>query len=221
MKKIQHIIIMLAVLTFAAAGNGAMAQTDDENVCVAVSPVYMNILYCGLPNPLEIAVSGYKPDDIQVSISQGTITNVQGQPGKYTAVVNNPGYTDIIISSNGKTLVTKRFRSKLIPTPTALVGGKHTGAIFSKAELMAQVGIKAVAEDFEYDVKFQVVSFTLSATIEGETKSESSTSSALTAAQKKLINQAPSGSKIYIFDIKAQEPDGRVRDLQPINYELK
>jgi hypothetical protein len=43
----------------------------------------------------------------------------------------------------------------------------------------------------------------------------------LTAAQKKLINQAPSGSKIYIFDIKAQEPDGRVRDLQPINYELK
>ncbi len=221
MKKIQQFIILLAVLTFAAAGNDAKAQTDDENVCAAVSPINMNVLYCGLPNPLEIAVSGYKPDDIQVSISQGTITNVQGQPGKYTAVVNNPGYTDIIISSNGKTLVTKRFRSKLIPTPTALVGGKHTGAIFSKAELMAQAGIKAVAEDFEYDLKYEVLSFTLSVTIDGEVKSESSASSVFTAEQRKLIGQSPSGSKIYIFDIKAKGPDGRVRDLQPLIYELK
>ncbi len=221
MKKIQQFIILLAVLTFAAASNSAKAQTDDETVCVAVSPTKLNVLYCGVPNPLEIAVSGYKPDDIQVSISQGTITNVQGQPGEYTAVVNDPGYTDIIISCNGKTLATKRFRSKLTPTPTALVGGKHTGATFSKAVLMAQAGINAVAEDFDFELKYKVLSFTLSVTIDGETKSESSASAAFTRAQKDLISQSPSGSKIYIFDIKAKGPDGRVRDLQPLIYELK
>ena len=48
-------------------------------------------------------------------------------------------------------------------------------------------------------------------------KSESSASSVFTAEQRKLIGQSPSGSKIYIFDIKAKGPDGRVRDENRID----
>ena len=234
MKKYLQIVLLAMFIFASASNNTANAQNNVDTVCAAVSPTKLNKLYYGVPNPLEIAVAGYKSDDIQVSMSRGTITKVQGESGMYVAVVKIPvtadimgykrdytDYTDILIQSNGKTLTTKRFRLDFLPTPTAVVGNNGSVEIFSKQELLWQAGVKAVIDNFDFDCKFNVISFTVSATIDGEVRSESSNSAAFTAAQKKLFSEAPSGSKVSIFDIKAKGSDGSVRDLQPLMYELK
>jgi hypothetical protein len=230
MKKLLQTIILLAVLAFAEVSNNtAKAQNNVDTVCAAVSPTNLNVLYYGAPNPLEIAVAGYKSDDIQVSMSRGTISKVQGELGMYVAVVPVSGdykshywnHTDILIQSNGKILATKRFRLKFLPTPTAVVGNNGSVKTFSKQELLLHAGVKAVIDNFDFDCRFDVISFTVSATIDGEVRSESSNSAVFTAAQKKLFSEAPSGSKVSIFDIKAKGSDGSVRDLQPLIFELQ
>lgn len=97
----HYIIILLVTLVFAIASDTNAQIADNENICVAVSPTRLNVLYCGAPNPLDIAVSGYKPDEIQVSISKGTIEPDQ-YPGGYIVRILEPGLVKIIVSSNGK-----------------------------------------------------------------------------------------------------------------------
>lgn len=217
----HYIIILLVTLVFAIASDTNAQIADNENICVAVSLTKQNVLYCGAPNTLDIAVSGYKPDEIQVSISKGTIEPNQ-YPGGYIVRILEPGLVKIIVSSNGKELAIKEFRAKRVPDPIARVGGCKPGEKVKKNFLSVQPGVKAYLENFDYDVAFSVINFTISATInDGVVKSVTSEHAAFNAEQMELIMQALSGTKIYIENIKAKGLDGTIRDLPSIYYELE
>jgi len=70
-------------------------------------------------------------------------------------------------------------------------------------------------------MKFNVVSFKVSATIKGFSQDATANSAAFTAQQKQIISQVPSGGKIYIEDIKAKGPDGSIRSLGTIAFKIK
>lgn len=217
----HYIIILLVALAFATTSDTNAQIADNENICVAVSPTKLNVLYCGVPNPLDIAVSGYKPDEIQVSIGKGTIEPNQ-YPGGYVVRILEPGLVKIIVSSNGKELAIKDFRAERVPDPIASVGYFKPGEKVKKNFLHVFSGVKAYLENFDFDVTFSVINFTVSATIsEGVVKSVTSERAAFNAEQKELMMQALSGTKIYIENIKAKGPDGTIRDLPSIYYELE
>jgi hypothetical protein len=138
--------------------------------------------------------------------------------------VKAPGTVNITVTANvdgqTKNLGSKQFRVKRVPDPVAKVAGKRDGVV-TKAELNAQAGVKADLENFDFDMKFNVVSFKVSATIKGFTQDATSNSAAFTAPQKQIISQVPSGSKIYIEDIKAKGPDGSIRSLGTIAFKIK
>ena len=41
---------------------------------VIVSPTAMNVMYCGIPNPIDVSVPGVSPDKIKIRVVNGTVT---------------------------------------------------------------------------------------------------------------------------------------------------
>lgn len=199
------------------------APIPNQSLLVA-SPTKMNVLYIGVPNPLEIAASDIPIDKIQVSISDGSIAKDNRKAGSYIAQVRKPGTVTIKITANidGQilNLGSKEFSVKKTPDPIAYIANKRGGTI-DKSELLKQEGIKAVIENFDFDMRFNVISFNVSATIRGFLKEEPSSSADFTPEQKAIIEQAPSGGKVYFEDIKAKGPDGSIRSLGTIAFKIK
>ena len=70
-----------------------------------------------------------------------------------------------------------------------------------------------------FDVYFKVVEFTLTALMNnGEYKTISTKGNKLNDVQKKLIESLEPESKIIFDEIKAEAPDGTIRELQPKTY---
>lgn len=194
---------------------------------LSVSPTKMNVLYIGVPNPLEVTASGYNSEKLHVTISQGSVSKGTAA-GAYSALVKTPGTAKVTVTATvdgqTKNLGTREFRVKRVPDPRASVTTREAwgkGGTVSKAMLAASAGVKAELENFDFDMKFQITGFKVSATIKGFVQDATSTGPAFTAQQKTIINQAPAGSKLYIEDIKAKGPDGSLRDLGAIVLKLK
>jgi gliding motility-associated protein GldM len=194
---------------------------------VIVSPTAMNVMYAGIPNPIDVSVPGVSPDKIKIKVVNGNFTtekvkNSKGEPFKGswavrpTAVGQN---VQVIVTADmsGKPLqfAPYEFRVKSIPPPVAIFAQKSTGSV-PRATAAAQQGVFAILPDFDFDLQYQVTGFTVLFSERGNDYEEPSTSSNLTAKQKDLINRLTRGKNLIIKDIKALGPDGKTKDLSPI-----
>lgn len=167
------------------------------------------------------------PFKISVDISNGSITRGT-KPEEYIVNVKTPGKVKINVSynldGNVISLGSKEFCVKLMPDPVPSIGKDEQnklGGEIRKNVLMSHPGIVLSVKDFPYDTKFNVVSFKVSGTIKGFTEIEESHSSAFTSKQKQLIGNMAIGSILSIYDIKAKGPDGTIRNLPSIVYNIK
>ena len=111
----------------------------------------MNVFYIGVPNPVTIgSPTGW--DKTSVSMSGGSIS---GTGSKRTVTVSSVGSASITVSADGKTS-TFPFRVKKVPDPVFKVGdGKPRMAT---VVFKGQQFCRAELENFEFDLKFSVVS---------------------------------------------------------------
>jgi gliding motility-associated protein GldM len=194
---------------------------------VIVSPTAMNVMYAGIPNPIDVSVPGTSPDKIHVRIVNGTLTtekvkNSKGEffKGSWAVKPNAVGQeVQVVVTAdiNGKPVqyAPYPFRVKSIPTPIAVFGGKSTGSI-SRADALVQQGVFAIMPDFDFELNYTVTGFTLFYTDKGMDIEESCSSSNLTPKQKQALNGLTRGKNLMIKDIKAVGPDGKTRDLNAI-----
>jgi hypothetical protein len=171
----------------------------------------------------EISVPGFRDDQISASCSGGSI--YRSGKGAWVAKVTTPGKTNISVSvkddkGGARSMGSKEFRVKRIPDPVPTVAGKKGGSI-SKGLLIAQNGVSATLEGFDFDLKFNVTEFTVSSNIGGFTKDAMARGSKFTPEQIALINQVQRGKKIYIEGVKAAGPDGTVRNLGSIAFKME
>ncbi|MEJ5316106.1 MAG: gliding motility protein GldM [Tenuifilum sp.] len=192
---------------------------------VVIAPTKMNVLYLGVENPIDISVPGFAPDKVSATISRGSIKPVGmgsyiAQPGAGAPTVE----ISVFAETEGKrkvTMGTKTFRVKKVPPPTPKVLGV-TGKVVNKNELEASLGVVAeMPQDFDFDLKFKVVSFKLSATVGGFLQEKESTSSRFTDEQKRIIASIRSGSQIAITDVKAVGPSGDVVELNDLVLKIR
>jgi hypothetical protein len=113
----------------------------------------------------------------------------------------------------------KEFRVKMVPDPVAKVNGQKGGSI-AKNVLMAQIGVAAEMENFDFDLTFTITEFTVSAVIQGFVREYKSTSYKFTPEQRNIVNNLSRGQNVYIQDVKAIGPDGSTRPLSTINFKL-
>jgi len=190
---------------------------------VVISPTKMNVFYEGVVNPVSISVPGVSSKDIKASITNGRIVP-RGNSFDVTVNQGTAGGKAIInvvaqIDGKSRSMGNMEFRIKRIPPPIAKVAGKNEGKI-AKGLLIAQSGIFAEMEDFDFELEYNVTRFVVSTLKNGYIVDEPSTNNRFTDAQKLLINGCQRGTKVFISDIKAVGPDKVTKNLGSITITI-
>lgn len=190
---------------------------------IVVSPDKMNVFYIGLDNPVSISVPGMAPSDLQPSV--GGAGSISGSNGKYIVRVTGGKEVTVNVSARTKTGVKSMgpglpFRVKPVPNPVPEFMGKRGTEIIKQVELKGASSVFARLDNFEFDLKFPVVSFSVSMNVNGVEVEESTNGSALSDKQKQLFAKAKKGAKVYIERVKVKKPDGKVVDIGSVNLKV-
>ena len=162
----------------------------------------MNVFYIGVDNPVTIgSPTGW--DKTSVSMSGGTISS--GTSNR-TVRVSSVGKASITVTANGKS-ISFDFRVKKIPDPVFKVG---SGKIrMASVEFKNQQFCRAELEQFDFDLKFNVVGATVyfSGANFPNVTTRSISSNSLASLQAEMQKCGP-GSVISFDNIKVAGPDG-------------
>jgi len=188
---------------------------------VSVSPTKMNVFYIGVDNPVDITAAGVPADQISASLSGGSLTARGG--GRYIARVKSGVKAVVRVTAGGRSLGSKEFRIKRVPDPAAVIGtgAYKKGGLIPQNTLLALRGIRAEMENFDFELNYSIVSFSVTSTIGGFDETARSNSGAFTAQQKNIIRKAKRGGRVIIEDVRARGPDGTVRKLNDIVLKLQ
>lgn len=177
----------------------------------------MNVFYIGVENPVTVSAAGVAPQKLNVSMTQGSIS---GSGGKYVVKVTQQGETYISVSANGKEYTKEKFRVKMIPDPQAEVGGKPGGRMPS-AQFKAQNGVIAALKNFDFDARFQVLSYQLFYQPRmADPAIIPNNGPTFSGAAQQAINKAKPGDVYYFEEIKVQGPDGSTRKIPGIAFKI-
>lgn len=206
------------ILTFPFKSEYTVGQAS-----LVVSPTKMNVFYIGVDNPVDVSVPGVPPGKVSPFITGGG--SIVRSGNGYVVRVKSVGKVNVgataDLDGQKKNMGSKEFRVKKVPDPVAKVGGQRGGTV-QKNWLAAQTGVAAVMENFDFDLRFNVVGFNVSAVLKGGYAEDArSTGATFTGQQQSLIRQIQSGRKVYIEDIKAKGPDGTIRDLGTLTFKVK
>jgi gliding motility-associated protein GldM len=199
---------------------------------VVVSPTAMNVMYMGIPNPIDVSVPGVGADKIKISVVNGTYTtekvknskgeNFRGNWAVKPSALGQNVQIQVTSVENGKTINhgVREFRVKPLPKPEARFAGKTSGEV-DRNTAVAQAGVFAVLPDFDFDLVYNVTGFTVMTSDRLGDYEKSSSSSVLTGEQKDLLGRITRGKYLTIKDIKAVGPDNKTVDLNPVILKIR
>lgn len=174
-----------------------------------ISPDKMNVLYTVVDNPVSVSVPGYSSDELslQASSSQCKIKRIKN--GTYQINIPQQRGKDRLkeiklnVKANkknvGKPIV---FRVKNVPDPVPMIGRLVGYGELSKAELSNTWGITAKLKDFEFDLRYDVVSYTMSYFGSGGEQTLKGTAGKWSTDMKSAFNGIKPGQQITFRDIK-------------------
>jgi len=190
---------------------------------VAVSLDKMNVFYIGVDNPISVSAAGVSSNDVKVTGAGAGISVTKSGNGKYTVKVTTPGEATLTVSGGGASQ-TFPYRVKRIPNPVAKLGAVHLGKTMGNGEFKAQGGISAVLENFDFDVRCEIVSFEATYLKKRQDPSPPTANAGAKWNDKVrgYINQAGPGDAYFFDDIKARCPgDSSPRDLGGLAFKIK
>lgn len=190
---------------------------------VVVSPTKMNVFYIGVDNPVDISVAGFPADKVRASLTTGG--SISGSGGNYIAKVNKVGNTKVNVSvvlddGSVKSMGASEFRMKRVPDPVAEIGGE-SGGNMKASTFKVQRGIIAVLKNFDFDIKFNIVSFEMTyAAKRQDLVTADASGPAFSSKMLDYMGRAKPGDVFYFDNIKARGPDGTTRKLPGIVFKL-
>lgn len=190
---------------------------------VAVSLDKMNVFYIGVDNPISVSAAGVSSNDVKVTGSGAGITVSSNGGGKYTVKVATPGEATLTVSGGGASQ-SFQYRVKRIPDPTPLLGAKHRSKAMGNGEFKAQSGIAAVLENFDFDVRCDVVGFEATYLKKRQDPSPEIANAGARFNEKvqSMVNQAGPGDQYFFDNVKAKCPgDGAPRNLGALSFKIK
>jgi gliding motility-associated protein GldM len=194
-----------------------------ETPNIVISPTKMNVFYLGIENPVDISISGIAMDKITANIDRGVIRrkgdNFEVVPGAGGNTCQVTVFAEV--DGQRRNMGTKTFRIKKVPDPIPQVIGV-AGKTVPKNVLAASLGVVAeMPPDFDFDMKFTVTGFTVSATIGGFLQEESARGQLFSDGQKRIINNLRGGQVLNVTNVKAVGPDGVSRDLNDLVFKIQ
>jgi hypothetical protein len=131
------------------------------------------------------------------------------------------GPAEIKITVDGKTS-SFPMRVKSLPDPTAMVGASKGGSM-PAAQFKAMGGLLAKLMDSEFDAKYDVISYVVGANGGAfQTYQQAGNDGPRwNGGAAAIVNKATPGSSVFFDQIRVKGPDGRVRELPGIFFNLK
>jgi gliding motility-associated protein GldM len=195
-------------------------QVQEPNA--TISATGMNVFYRGISNPVAISAGGVPETSVQATISSGH--NIQKlRAGEYVVKPGSQG-DEAVVSVYADVDGTRRLMNRVpfrvfdLPTPDARVAGvRGSEGNLTVGGLAGLQMVEAVADDFVFEVEYQVLSFRVAFQGSGNIWNYSeSDSDRFTSEQKAIFRQLRPGQRVMIERIRATGPDGKVRDLNNI-----
>lgn len=177
---------------------------------LSVAPTKMNVFYANVDNPVTISASGIPESQIAASITSGTIR----KEGKEWVVRVPSGVSKatVSVSHNDKGKIRNMgkadFRVKRVPSPTAYIGGTDGGPLAKNMLLASKAIIPKMPDDFDFNLTFEITSFTFVGTRGGDIFEKSANSNRLTPEMITFIENSKKGQRIWFENIMAKGPDG-------------
>jgi len=174
-----------------------------------ISPDKMNVLYTVVDNPVSVSVPGYSSDELSLYASSSQCKIKRIKNGTYQINIPQQRGKDRLkeitlnVKANkknvGKPIV---FRVKNVPDPVPMIGRLVGYGELSKAELSNTWGITAKLKDFEFDLRYEVVSYTMSYFGSGGEQTLKGTAGKWSTDMKSAFNGIKPGQQITFRDIK-------------------
>ena len=179
----------------------------------------MNVMYVGVDNPLTISAGSAGAEKMHPTFSNGSITHISGD--KYSVKPTTLGPATINVMVNGKNTPFS-MRCKRLPDPTPTVGGAKGGRI-AAATFKAQGGVIAKLMDSEFDASYQVLGYTVGANGGnfGVYRESPNEGPRWNGNAGQIIGQAGPGTSVFFDHVRVKGPDGVVRDLGTIAFQLQ
>jgi gliding motility-associated protein GldM len=171
-----------------------------------ISASKMSIFYAGIPNPVEIAVPGYRPDQVTASTDNGAIS---GSGGKYNVTVqmgqNRICHINVAATSDKVTKTfTKEFKIRPLPPLGVTINGKEGGGV-AGAEVQAWNFLNvSFGPSFAYDgLKYQATSWECIVQTRSGAQIYHGNGPQITADIKAAATKCRRGDMIIFYNIKA------------------
>jgi hypothetical protein len=178
-----------------------------RNAAMVVSPAKMNVLYIGVENPVDIAVSGVGPDKLVVKVSEGSeLEEMKGHIGGYIVKCKaGTKFADIscLVKDGNRLIPIRGFfrcRVKPLPDPVAMISGFYNKTHFKVSELKSFKAISASVLNFDFEINIKILSFTVSANLGGDFRSEINKSNYFNDYQLKIITGAKHNDPFHISE---------------------
>ena len=218
-------LLSMFLLSFGISGF-VIAQRP---VSPVVSATKMNVVYRGIPNPIEIAVPGYTWRDLEVVVNPDHLLecNETGEcfltPSNDFDVRTLEVQASISSESGEKTVLDPvSFRIKRIPDPELIWAGRTAQDDFiHKASMLSFAPVAARMLDFDFDVGMKVVTFWLGVESRGEFRYFRSDDPFLTEEMKQALVMTGPGDRVWLGNAYVSMPDGTERELPPLLLTLK
>jgi len=178
---------------------------------LTVAPTKMNVFYANVDNPVSIAASGIPESQISADISTGSIRRASDGKTWVVKVPLGQKATINVKHNDGKTsrnMGSAEFRIKRVPDPKAYIANTDGGPVQKSMLLASRAIIPKMPEDFDFDLTFEIVSFTFVGVRGGDTFERPGTGNRLTEEMQTFISNSKRGQRIWLENIMAKGPDG-------------
>lgn len=199
----------------------------------SVSAAWMNILYAGIDNPLDITTYAMQSGELQVGISHGTVSLINGI--WYVRPLAGKPESTVVLSnvSNGVKKEIGRYDFKIIPVPDPSPFIKYKnekgenlsykGSVpVEKRYLLNFESMKASYQNEQIDILFEVSEFeVILVRADNTTLYASCKGSGFGEKEKEIFRQASKGDRLYVTSIFVNGPDGKKREIRPVEIVVK
>jgi gliding motility-associated protein GldM len=189
---------------------------------LSVSATKMNVFYIGVDNPVMISAGGVSPDQINASITNGSIARAGGEWVVRPATVGKASVSvSAKLGDRMKNMGAVEYRVKNVPNPEAFIANTSGGSVSKDLVVASGAIIPRMPADFEFNLNFVIVSFKFSGNRKGDVFDLPGNSNSLTPQMKDFIRGSRRGDKVILEDIFAKGPDGKTRKLNSIVLTLQ
>ena len=194
-----------------------------------VSATKMNVVYRGIPNPIDAAVPGRMWDELEVRVDSIHTWACLGEGSFVLTPSTDPSVQSVKVHVRipeaplgEQTLNPVEFRIKRVPDPSLYwMGLEASDQYVSRSTIFSFAPVASRMTGFDFDVKTRVIEFWLGIERHGVFTYFRSDTNRLTEDMKAALVQTQRGDRIWLGNALASMPDGTERELPPLLLTLQ